>query len=87
MITTLYASIKHLIVGDNTRASINNPCLSYMKKKRDIRTNKNVNEGERIVCKIDKSYTGIARELKNNFDSFVGFLHVFVIKKESLLLQ
>ena len=57
-----------------------------MKKKRDIRTNKNVNEGERIVCKIDKSYTGIARELKNNFDSFVGFLHVFVIKKESLLL-
>ena len=52
-----------------------------MKKKRDIRTKKIVNEGERIVCKIDKSYTGIARELKNFFDSFVGFLHVFVIKK------
>ena len=52
-----------------------------MKKKRDIRTKKIVNEGERIVCKIDKSYTGIARELKNFLDSFVGISMFLILKK------
>ena len=40
-----------------------------------------MNEEIRIVCNIVKSYTGIAREFKNFFDSFVGILHVFAIIK------